>query len=120
MRREIVKLYLSVIARSEATKQSSFPHSLRDGLLRFARNDVERFHATRWLAMTVSKPRCLKSEYLRRLRSSQRQQRADARTSTPPSSPIAHADARNRGRPNPAPPRRSPLSPPRAGLTPPP
>src|SRR6202011_5581841 len=33
-RRENAKLYLAVLARSEATKQSTLP-SLRDGLLRF-------------------------------------------------------------------------------------
>jgi hypothetical protein len=31
----------TVIARSEATKQSILPFARRDGLLRFARNDVK-------------------------------------------------------------------------------
>ena len=35
----------SVIARSEATKQSIAPHARKDGLLRFARNDAGRFTA---------------------------------------------------------------------------
>jgi hypothetical protein len=39
-RREIAELYPNVIARSEATKQSSFCLQLaKAGLLRFARND---------------------------------------------------------------------------------
>src|SRR5258708_19848398 len=42
---------LHVIARSNATKQSIL-RLRRDGLLRLARNDVEGFTPTRWLAMT--------------------------------------------------------------------
>src|ERR1700737_764763 len=42
---------LSSIARSKATKQSGFPHSRRDGLLRGACHRA-RVRATRWLATT--------------------------------------------------------------------
>ena len=52
-RRGMAEVYLAVIARSEATKQSTLAFMLRYGLLRFARNDGK----VSVLAMTLGETR---------------------------------------------------------------